>query len=314
MSLIIVLIRNKVKVRENDLTYVKICDINSKLTTKSTIPKRRIFIMATQFLIPDSARVNTHLTVSINTEVSSYTGLFAVNIDAFGMEIPKGIVDLFNIEVSKRGGTGSINRRIYSSDMQAFLNAFEEYCYDNLTSKANKGTEVVYYYVPNSPLESFSYSSYQKDELTIQFKKDEIIFYLDGKEVPEVYNEIHKSFIDNNIESSVGKNKRIITYSVNPGYFDIKSLVQSVIVYLGTNEYQIVNVEESQYCIDMRNDESKGEVISIEHFAEFVGQIDFQDEPEASLTDLFHSLSGGLASALLLDENPVIDVVSTTVN
>jgi hypothetical protein len=271
--------------------------------------------MATQFLIPVTAIVNTHMTVSIDTELSSCSGCFDVKIEVFGMEIPMTLVDLFNIEVNKHGGgNGSINRRVYSSDIKSFLDSFEELCYDNLTSKVQNGTKQVYYYVPNVPLGLFAYSSYQQDELTIQFQKDEIIFYLDGKEIPDVYHEIHKGFEKNNIEFNLrNSNERIVRYSIDKGYFEIKALVQSIVSYLGINEYQIVNIEEGQYCIDLRNDGSKDEVISIDNYTQFVNTIDFANEPELTLGDLFDSMVG-IATALLPDESEAIDVQSIMVS
>jgi hypothetical protein len=276
--------------------------------------------MATQFIIPQSVKIQNHLKITISLEKDRYDN-FDVEVTNFGMEIPAAFVSLFSIR-EKEGisigsssiSYGNINRRIYGSNIKSFLDSFEQYCSTNITNISNKGSKIEYYFVINEIISGdFDYSEYIQDELTVQFDDEQIKFYVDGKNIPDVFTQIQSGFDTKGIKFSKDSNSRIFEYSINKEYFNIKALVQYIISYFGANGYKIVNIEEDQYCIDFRDDGSKAEIIKIGDFVDFVGKIQFADKPEATIGDLNSIMLGGVESMLDID-TPIIDVESVKVS
>jgi hypothetical protein len=271
--------------------------------------------MATQFLIPSTAKIEAHLIITISLEKDIYDN-FDVEIKSYGMEIPQTFVCLFNIRQND-GNTlshGKINRRIYGSNMRAFLDSFEQYCSTNITKISNDGSKIEYYFVVNEIISGgLDYSEYNQDELTIQFDDETIKFYIDGKIIPDVFTQIQMNFDIKGIKLIKDSNSRIFEYSINKEYFNIKVLVQYIVSYFGANGFKIVNIEADQYCIDFRDDGSKAEIVKISDFVGFVGKIEFIQKPEATLVDLFAAMLGDADSMLDIDTQ-VIDVQSVTVS
>jgi hypothetical protein len=114
--------------------------------------------MATQFVIPSTVKIEAHLKITIGLEKDSYSKLFEVKVEQYGMEVPKYFVKLFCLKQGEYGvWNGSINHRIYGSNINAFIDSFQKYCstnitYSFITDACNNSYEIVYTFCINEIL------------------------------------------------------------------------------------------------------------------------------------------------------------------
>jgi hypothetical protein len=242
--------------------------------------------MATQFVIPATAKIQSHLKITIGLEKDNAL-LYEVKIEKYGMEIPQYFVKLFCLKQDEDGvWIGNINHRIYGSNLNAFLGSFEKYCASNITHTQNDGRRIVYTFSINEIMSGgLNYDQYFQDELTVEFDEEKIIFFLDGQHIPDVFEEIQKSLELSGVKADNSFNSRIFVFNIE-GFFNVKDLVKSVFAYLGDNGYKIVNIEAMVYSIDLRVDGSKDEIIKISEFIDFVGNIEFSRNRIISIAGL----------------------------